>query len=366
MDVRPAVQRDDRRRRVLAEETSAATATVSRPNRSGRDEAPRYSAAAHPQKQRPITDLVPVRYRWHVLGWVGAITAIAGLEAGYFFTQSSGTAPGPRSLAALDLAVGGSLAGWFRSAVMALAAGFAMLVLLIRRHKRDDYRGSYRVWLWAAICWLLASAEASAGWTAAFAEGMVRVTGWTGPLNGLVWQLAPAVVVMLPVAIRLVLDMRECQASTILFITGGVLGLAGLVTSAGAYSIGGAPADMMLAAGLVVAGNLFVLSAMSWHARFVLLDAQGELSARKRKRRAAVESQLPATSQGTKSPEFGQKPMPATAPTAKAATIPMSVKSLSGLVTRPTLSTQQESEEPMHRLSRAERRRLKREQRRAA
>jgi hypothetical protein len=365
MDVRPAVQRDDRRRRVLAEETASATATVSRPNRSGRDGTPRYSADAHPHKQRPITDLVPVRYRWYALGWLAALATVAGLQAGYYFSIAE---LGPRSLAAVDLAAAGSLAGWFRSAVMALAAGLAMLVLVIRRHKQDDYRGGYRVWLWAAVCWLLVSAQASSGWTAAFAEGMLRLTSWSGPLDGIVWRLAPAALVMLPVAVRLVLDMRECRTSTVLIGLGGVLWLASVIASAGRFSIVGATADTMLVFGLAMTGDLFVLSAMSWHARFVLLDAQGALSPRQRKRRtAASESLAPATSSAPKVSEGGQKPAPTPAQAAKPATIPMSVKSLSGLMTRPTVSTSsQESEGQIGRLSRAERRRLKREQRRAA
>jgi hypothetical protein len=362
MDVRPAVQRDDRRRRVLAEETAAGTATVARTSRHGRDEAPRYASAAHPQRQRPITDLVPVRYRWHVLAWVLALAAIAGLQAGHYLTHGTSAGLGPHALAALDVAAGGSLAGWFRSAVLALAAGVAMLVLVIRRHKQDDYRGSYRIWLWAAACWLLASAEASAGWTAAFAELMVRLTGWSGPMDGFVWRLAPAMLVMLPIAVRLLLDMRECRASAILFAIGGALWVASLAGGAGLFSIGWAMADTMLKAGLDMAGDVCLLGAMTWHARFVLLDAQGALSPRKRiRRQTAGENQTRPTA----STESGQKPAPAMPPATKAGTIPMSVKSLSSMVSRPTV-LHDESDMHSHRLSRAERRRLKREQRRAA
>lgn len=362
MDVRPAVQRDDRRRRVLAEETAAGTATVSRASRHGRDEAPRYASAAHPHRQRPITDLVPVRYRWHVLAWVTAVAAIAGLEAGYYLTRGWGSTLGPRALAALDVASGGSLAGWFRSAVMALAAGVAMLVLVIRRHKQDDYRGGYRIWLWAAACWLLASAEAAAGWTAAFAELMIRLTGWSGPMDGIVWRLAPAVLAMFPVAVRLLLDMRESRLSTTLFAIGGALWGASLAANAQIFAIGSAVADTMLQAGLAMAGDVCVLAAMTWHARFVLLDAQGALSSHKRKRReAANEKQIP-TSIATAG---GQKSVPIAASAPKPGTIPMSVKSLSSMVTRPAISDD-EDDMQSNRLSRAERRRLKREQRRAA
>jgi hypothetical protein len=212
----------------------------------------------------------------------------------------------------------------------------------------------------------LASAEASAGWTAAFAELMVRLTGWSGPMDGIVWRLAPAVLVMLPIAVRLLLDMRECRSSAVLFAIGGTLWSASLAANAEIVSIGWAVADTMLQAGLAMAGDVCVLAAMTWHARFVLLDAQGVLSSRKRKRRPAAEEKQASTHAAATG---GQKPAPVTAsgtaPAHKPGTIPMSVKSLSAMVTRPTVSDD-ENDAHSHRLSRAERRRLKREQRRAA
>jgi len=368
MDVRPAVHRDDRRRRVLADEAAASAATVSRAARREREDTPRYAAAAQPHRQRPITDLVPVRFRWHVLTWVLALAAIGALQAAYYRTRVPGAAITPQTLAAIDLAAGDSLAGWFRSAVLALAAGVALLVYIIRRHKQDDYRGRYRIWLWAAGCWILASAEATAGWMATFAGLMVRLTHWAGPYDGIGWRLAPVALVLAPVAVRLLLDMRDSRLSAGLFAAGGTMWVAVLLFREGILSIETPLAQTMATAALAMSGDVCVLSAMVWHARFVLLDAQGALSPRKRKRTLAANDFEATTNRAggpstTPKTQISAKPASPTSP--QATTIPMSVRSLN-LATRPTTPANDQSDMAAHRLSRAERRRLKREQRRAA
>jgi hypothetical protein len=367
MDVRPAVHRDDRRRRVLADEAAAA-ATVSRAARRDREDAPRYASAAQPHRQRPITDLVPVRIRWHVLAWVLALAAIGTLVAAYYATRLPGAVFTPQTLAAIDLAAGDSLAGWFRSAVLALAAGVALLVYIIRRHKQDDYRGRYRIWLWAAGCWILASTQATAGWMEAFAGLMVGLTHWAGPYDGIAWRLAPVALVLTPVAVRLLLDMRDSRLSAALFATGGAMWIAVVLFQEGILSIANPHVQTMAQAALAMSGDLCVLSAMAWHARFVLLDAQGGLSPRKRKRTSSANDSEArtngaASSSMTPRTELASKTASQTSP--PATTIPMSVRSLN-LATRPATPANDRSDMADHRLSRAERRRLKREQRRAA
>ena len=56
-------------------------------------------------------------------------------------------------IVAPDLAV--SLTGLVNSEwlTLILAGLAAVLVYTVRRYKTDDYRGYYRIWLWAAMCW---------------------------------------------------------------------------------------------------------------------------------------------------------------------------------------------------------------------
>jgi hypothetical protein len=198
-----------------------------------------------------------------------------------------------------------------------------------------------------------------------FAELMVRLSHWSGPADGITWRLAPVALVLAPVTARLLLDMRECRTSATMFAAGGLMWLAALLFREGVLTIQGSLEHTMVKAALSMSGDFCVLSAMVWHARFVLLDAQGALSPRKRKRRpAAIEDQTASSrSEGAAAAktQTSVKPAPSAAP--QTTTIPMSVRSLN-LATRTVPDDLSDAQD--HRLSRAERRRLKREQRRAA
>ena len=57
-------------------------------------------------------------------------------------------------LAAIDAGAAGNLAAWFSSCLLLMAAACSLQIYNLRRHKIDDYRGRYRIWVWAAIALL--------------------------------------------------------------------------------------------------------------------------------------------------------------------------------------------------------------------
>ena len=79
---------------------------------------------------------------WHahemIYGFV--LAAIAGLEAAYA-TIFHGSGLSSEVTAALNLTARGSLAAWFSSVLLSMAAANAVLVYWLRSHKLDDYRG---------------------------------------------------------------------------------------------------------------------------------------------------------------------------------------------------------------------------------
>ena len=60
------------------------------------------------------------------------------------------------------MAAEGSLAAWFSSLLLLGAALATLVVYAVRRHRADDYRGRYRLWLAAAVCWLLLATDEAA------------------------------------------------------------------------------------------------------------------------------------------------------------------------------------------------------------
>ena len=102
---------------------------------------------------------------------------VAGLEVLYAWMPRLAALTTDGRVAALDLDGEGSLAVWFSSTTLSLAALAAILVYSVRRHKKDDYHGHYRIWLWAAMCWGLMSIDETSSLHEGFKELMAHASG---------------------------------------------------------------------------------------------------------------------------------------------------------------------------------------------
>lgn len=158
MQFRRSGQRDERRRRVLIDEGTGDSGQTATSHPSSSDHGG-YTAAARVENQPRLTDLIPQRFRtWLLLGLL-ATAAIYGLQQG-----ASQPWPGTENSVAesfdrLALEGPGTLAAWFSSLCLLVAAAGCGMVYLLRRHKVDDYRGHYRLWLWISAWCVLASLE---------------------------------------------------------------------------------------------------------------------------------------------------------------------------------------------------------------
>ncbi len=277
---------DDRRRRVL-NDTLAASASGGQlgpwqwgagavaspvPRRSKN-----YGDAEFLHQQPRPTDLVPSRLISFLVLFALGAGAIVALVALHGHKPRLAQWTGQPQAAAFDLTVRGSLATWFSSILLAVAALTALIVYGVRRFKADDYRGHYRVWLWAAACWLLLSIDTTAGLHQAFAAAMVALTGARLLGDGSVWWVIAYGFLLGGIGTRLLADMRSCRLSAATLI----LGLASFAAAvAGQFGWIELPEDLdpaIAIRGSVLAGDLLVLLAMGLHARHVILDAKGLL-----------------------------------------------------------------------------------------
>jgi len=249
-----------------------------------------YGDAMLLESQTRLTDLVPM-HPLLLLAVLGAGIAIIALLEGLYVWASLG-GRGLGWIAAFDLADRGSLGTWFSSLVLALAAGTAVVVYTVRRHRLDDYRGHYRIWLWAASCWLVMSIDATANLHDGFGEIMACLTGTRLFGEGCMWWFVVCGFIIAAVSLRLLVDMRHHWPSA-----------AALVVTAACYAVSLAfhfhcvplhalkwPAveeaarAVALNKGALLLGHFLLLMAMIWHARYVVLDAEGLLRRRRRGR----------------------------------------------------------------------------------
>ncbi len=273
---------DDRRRRMLTEEVKTSMATAST-DETPRGE-PRSKRDPAPLEPFPrLTDLVPRRWLAYAIAFFASIMVVAMLEAAHYYMPSLELIARDGRIAAFDLNGPSSLATWVSSTTLSAAAMVSLLVYAIRRRRVDDYRGHYRVWLWAAATWLLMSLDECGGLHDGFRDLMIGLTGHQVMGDGSIWWVGAYGFLGTVIGARLIIEMRGCWSSTTAFLLAiaafGVAVTAHLkfvLAEAGVLSV-------MIEEGCELVGNFLLLLAMTLHARYVILEAEGGLPAKAKK-----------------------------------------------------------------------------------
>jgi hypothetical protein len=312
MSFRRTGHSDERRRRVLRDELRGSTGeeesgeaagdTKRRGRATDTANQRRYSAAALAGRQAPVTCLIPKS------GWTLAALAllglsiVAGLEALYVYVYCALPADRQALCSALDVERTGSLMAWCSALVLAAGAAGSIMVFTVRRHRLDDYRARYRVWLWTAGVFLLGSADVAT----ALHVGLARLAGqlqgdrlqlseqaWSWVIVGLGFGL---------VGLRMVMEMRaSLSALTVTAVAATAYTAAGCM-AADALPIESPPLRAMAYSACLLVGHGSLLLAVMSYARFVFHAAQGGAGQRSRKKTKDVGSEE-ATSGSSRTPQ---------------------------------------------------------------
>lgn len=230
-----------------------------------------------------LTDAIPRRLTTYGLLLLGGIAIIAAIEFLHVWMPFLSAYTADRRIAAFDLTADASLCVYFSCVAMQMASLVAILVYMIRRHRVDDYQGEYRIWLWAALCWFILSADEVAQLHLGFKALMVAATGVRLYGDGSLWWIIPYFFLLGAVGLRLLIDMRECLLST----TVGAVAAIGCVAAVFVHchwltgDLGSK--QPLIEHGLKMGAEVLLLLAMLLHGRHVILDAEGNLPASKPK-----------------------------------------------------------------------------------
>ncbi|MCA9217882.1 MAG: hypothetical protein KDB27_32655 [Planctomycetales bacterium] len=273
MAIRRKTTRDDRRRRVLVDDTAAALPTQHSASSMADSESSLslYAPDALAANQPRITDLIPVRaiaqafcslVGFSVIGlhWtLGVILHSEDANSSAFAKVFDGLQPG-------------SLGAWTACATFIIAAVISVLLFWIRQHRIDDYGGRYRIWIYAAVCFLLLSIEAAVGLRAAVHYQLQGVL--PSVITPIHLSAAWGIIAIVAIA-RLAVEMRASIGSIIwlvvccsLYAAAAIVRL-DIIDTSFAGPISAFSAAVTLAAHWSLAMSLFA------YARFVYLDAQG-------------------------------------------------------------------------------------------
>jgi hypothetical protein len=300
--------RNSRRRRVLNEEVLSASASHLAVRSVARDDeasdAPRYSDAAGVENHPQVTDFVPRRYPTIALLVLAGIATSSVLGLLDYFRASIAARLGASNVGALDSSAGGSVSAWVQSIVLLAGSGLCQLIYSIRRHRIDDIRGRYRIWQAAMVACLLLSANSVAGVHKTVADVLGNLTGWTALPGGAIWWLVLGGVPVVWIIVRTLLDVRECRLSTALVVSAVLLYVTSVLSFLGALPASDARVAVIVTNAALLIGHWLVFAAAVAQARFVVLDAQGLITAgvrvvRERKAQAKLASMEDGTQQAS-------------------------------------------------------------------
>jgi len=269
-------QRDERRRRLLADEALGT-------RRAGRSSAqgsfgPRsgsaYAEDVLMNHKVSVLDLIPRRALWLGAILAGALLAAAGLVWLDLWAAKCTAATGLQ-LDALRLQSAQSLAGWLTSMVLGAGALAALVVYTVRRHRKDDYQGRYRVWIWAAMCWLLLAADHATALHRTVRELMVYWTSTSLMGDGSIWWLAPGGLLLAAVGSRLLIDMLPDRLATAALVAAAGCALAALSGPWETTWLGDPRFATLGPHAAAMGAAILLFWSMLAHARYVILEAQG-------------------------------------------------------------------------------------------
>ena len=238
--------------------------------------APRYCEAAGVEHHPQVTDFVPRRYRSLALLTVAGLGNVAGLGVLDHWAGTIAAALGRTTTAPFDFAAPGSLAAWLAAVLLLATSVTCLLVYSIRRHRIDDYRGRYRVWLAGAVAGVALSVNSVAGLHRVLADVAGYYTGWWALRDGAVWWLVAAGVPMAWLLLRALADVLECRLAAAALATALAAYVAALVSFLGWIPVApGLLGEPLATVGLALVGHWLALVAVVAYARYVVLDAQG-------------------------------------------------------------------------------------------
>jgi hypothetical protein len=343
--------RHERRRRLFADDAPGVSNQPARQLASDGNRAAAtktYSDAAQRARERAVMTLLPAR-----LGTIGlavgagllAVVACLAFEVG-----ASALAPrlAGEEAVRLQLDAAGSVAGWLASAVLASAGATALFIYSLRRHRIDDYHGRYRIWLWMlAACVATSVIETTSVGT--LARVACRVMADAVSLRNDLLLPATVGLIAAGLCVRLFFEIRRCPWATASLVT---CALCFVVAAIAAWNRPAADERWLLVKASWLAGHVLILATFLLYSRHVQLDVTGRIAVRTRRKESPP---VTRPSEDSESDEAAAKP---------AIRLRTDLDPIESPAADPPRS---ESVMPLARhLSKAERRRLRREARMAS
>jgi len=216
-----------------------------------------------------ITDLAPRKNATFAGLMLAGLLAVGALEALYAWMPQLAPMTTDGRVAALDLEGEGSLAVWFSTATLEMAALTSLLVHAVRRNTPGAGRAC--IWLFAAAAWLVMSIDECASLHEAFKELMSHATGHRILGDGTIWWAGGYAIALSLLGLGLLRAVWPCRSAiAALFSTAAFYATAVAAEMAFILPRKNEP-EVMVEEGCEMVGNLCLLLSMGLSARHAVL-----------------------------------------------------------------------------------------------
>ena len=309
-----------RRRRVTLEQTQAAQEELDaaddgespKPRTKRRSSADKKKAVARPythgarrSKQFKTTDLIPKRI-WSMAALIALLfSAIAGLNLLHLNSPDWINVIGSEGVAAFSLDSGRGIGVWYSNFLLLMTSCVSLQLYLLRQHRRDDYKGSYRIWMWLAMIFLMASAASVTGISSICRNLFTHFISTESVGSGLFWVFLIKLVCLAMLIVRGLIEVRYSRLAVVgLLVVLLAYGTASLVHEVPDVQVQSKKFIHAALGNCLLLGCTSLFIAVLGFARFVYLDANGlikskpaEDSSRPERKTAKAEARAAAKQQ---------------------------------------------------------------------
>ena len=274
------------------------------------DESRLYSSRVTGSRQLKTTDLLPKRPMSYAMVVLSLLALVVGLNALDHFASDWRPWIGDVGVEALTISGSGSLANWFLSFLFIASAMASLQIYALRRHRCDDYRGAYRIWLWFAAILLLGSSGCVIR-IGEICQNLLTHVASPEWIQSVIVLIAIKLTILSLVALRGIFEVRASKGALVVLSISFILLVATVCFELPSLRSRLADNFELTHGNMLLSGVVCMFLGQLTFARFVYLEARGlvrqplakaqkESSETNGKKRESVQASKPAARSGSK------------------------------------------------------------------
>ena len=282
-------RRNDRRRRLMSEEyvSTFVEADVSVENESPFEEKAEsakraYAFGADRRSQLKTTDLFPKKLWVITLCGLVLFGVVAVLNLLNFYASAWRPYIGDASAQAIALTGSGTLASWLLSMMLLLTGLASLQIFALRKHRCDDYGGTYRIWLIVPPIFFVASIAAIVDFEAIIYH-LASLAQLTSVANESLIPMTIKLSILAVVMVRMLFEIRDSKAAfSMLVVAWLAIAISTVLNTQWAENRVGSQELALANPNAVLVATISLMLSHLLYVRFVYLHAHGAIAVKKR------------------------------------------------------------------------------------